>query len=159
MPDFKWFAQMEPIWNCVFHRIIPSDCQWIWRDSSVSLFFRWSEKNMAHFLFLCSKLFICDFWKYISVLWHHYLKVMYKIGLIIHVCICLAEMFASICQLFQAGIIYSQNNLRRKTILTLKAMKYFYINNGDQRVFSIWNHHKCLSSSILLFYFFTARSD
>ena len=29
--------------------------------------------------------------------------------------------------------------------LTLKALKYFCINHGDTRVFSIWSHHKCLS--------------
>ena len=30
--------------------------------------------------------------------------------------------------------------------LTLEALKYFYINHRDQRVFSIWNHHKYLHS-------------
>ena len=29
--------------------------------------------------------------------------------------------------------------------LTLKALKYLCINHGDQSVFPIWNHHKCLS--------------
>ena len=29
--------------------------------------------------------------------------------------------------------------------LTLTALTYFCINHGDQRIFSIWNHHKCLS--------------
>ena len=29
--------------------------------------------------------------------------------------------------------------------LTLKGLQYFYINHGDLRGFSIWNHHKCLS--------------
>ena len=28
--------------------------------------------------------------------------------------------------------------------LTLTALKYLYINHGNQRVFSIWNRHKCL---------------
>ena len=29
--------------------------------------------------------------------------------------------------------------------LALETMKYFCLNPGHQRVFSIWNHHKCLS--------------
>ena len=28
--------------------------------------------------------------------------------------------------------------------LTLMTLKYLYIKHGDQRVFSIWNHHECL---------------
>ena len=28
---------------------------------------------------------------------------------------------------------------------TLTQLKYFYINHGHQRFFSIWNHHKCPS--------------
>ena len=28
---------------------------------------------------------------------------------------------------------------------TLTTLKYFYINHGEKRVFSILNHHKCLS--------------
>ena len=35
---------------------------------------------------------------------------------------------------------------RRPSILTLTTPKYFGINHGDQRFFSIWNHHKCHSS-------------
>ena len=29
--------------------------------------------------------------------------------------------------------------------LTLKALKYFYIKQESKVIFSIWNHHKCLS--------------
>ena len=30
-------------------------------------------------------------------------------------------------------------------VLTLKVLRYLCINHGDLNVFSIWNHHKCLS--------------
>ena len=45
----------------------------------------------------------------------------------------------------------TQTHIDRKSranallIKTLKVLKYSYTNHGDQRVFSIWNHHKCLS--------------
>ena len=35
-------------------------------------------------------------------------------------------------------------------VLTLKALINFRINHGDQRVFSIWNHHKFLSNNVAL---------
>ena len=34
--------------------------------------------------------------------------------------------------------------------LYLATLKSFCINYGDQKVFSIWNHHKCLSQLFLL---------
>ena len=37
------------------------------------------------------------------------------------------------------------------TALTLRALKYFCVNHGDQRNFSIWNHHKCLCYSFYRF--------
>ena len=36
--------------------------------------------------------------------------------------------------------------------LTLTTLKYLCINYGNQRVFSIWNHHKCLSYLFLYTY-------
>ena len=36
-------------------------------------------------------------------------------------------------------------------ILILITLKYFCINHGDQRVFSILNHHKCLSLLFTLY--------
>ena len=35
---------------------------------------------------------------------------------------------------------------------TFTAFKYFCINHRDQRVFSIWNHHKCLRIRMLWVY-------
>ena len=35
--------------------------------------------------------------------------------------------------------------ITQKRCLTLTTLRYFSINHEDQRVFSIWNHFKCLS--------------
>ena len=38
---------------------------------------------------------------------------------------------------------YGGSHISTISMLTLKALKYFRINHGDQRVFLISNHHKC----------------
>ena len=64
-------------------------------------------------------------------------------------------------------------NLSWLTVSTPTTLKYFCMYHGDQRVFSIWNHHKCFSwlfplysntyvMGLLLLYllfFFRARID
>ena len=54
-------------------------------------------------------------------------------------------------QVVPGCLLGREHSVQQINHLTLKALKYFYITYGDQRFFSIWNHHKCLSQLIPLY--------
>ena len=42
-------------------------------------------------------------------------------------------------------LVVDENDNGKFRFERVKTLKYFCINHGDQKVFSLWNHHKCLS--------------